>query len=485
MQLHRNIYYNTFYENVTAQGFFPKLTRPTRSFGNTHTLIDNVFTNNIGKPYISGILTHHVSDHFMSFCVVEGKVKRTKDTPKYIEVENITPLSISNFKAEIGSSDLLSQFDLNPLADPNINYNLLSSTIDQAKTKHIPKKSKKFNKRKHKKEPWMTNNLLVRINRKNDMYREWKSTNNNEEYEIKKINFKTFDNIITEEIKNAKHQYYFDTFTSHKNNIKKTWKTIDETLNRGKSRTQFPNEFTIDNKSITDHKEIADQFNIFFTNIGAKLSSGNDRHNEDKSFSDYLNNPTENRFNFSVINVSEVLMIINKLKNKNSSGVDEISNKLLKSIGTELSKPLTIIINQCLLTGIFPDLLKIAKVNPLFKRGDVCQLNNYRPISLLPTISKVFERVIYSQLYTYFSENNLLSEQQYGFRAQHSTELASVKLVDNIITQMDSVHDVKTPVTIFCDLSKAFDCLNYNIFLSKMEYYGVSGTSLALVELSY
>ena len=218
-------------------------------------------------------------------------------------------------------------------------------------------------------------------------------------------------------------------------------------------------------------------------NISAKLSSGiYDRHNEDKFFSDYLNNPTENRFNFNVINVSEVLMIINKLKNKNSSGVDEISNKLLKSIGTELSKPLTIIINQCLLTGIFLGLLKIAKVKPLFKRGDVCQLNNYRPISLLPTIFKVFERVIYSQLYTYFSENNLLSEQQYGFRAQHSTELASIKLVDNIITQMDSVHNVKTHFTIFGDLSKAFDCLNYNIFLSKMEYYGVFETSLALVK---
>ena len=115
-------------------------------------------------------------------------------------------------------------------------------------------------------------------------------------------------------------------------------------------------------------------------------------------------------------------------------------------------------------------MFKIARVKPLFKRGDACQLNNYRPISLLPTISKVFERV-YSQLYTYFSENNLLSEQQYGFRAQHSTELASVKLVDNIIKQMDSVHDVKAPVIIFCDLSKAFDCLNYNTFLSKMKYY--------------
>ena len=123
-------------------------------------------------------------------------------------------------------------------------------------------------------------------------------------------------------------------------------------------------------------------------------------------------------------------------------------------------------------------MLKIAKVKPLFKRGDACQLNNYRPISLLPTISKVFERDIYFQLYTYFSENNLHSEQQYGFRAQHKTELASAKLVDNIIKQLDSVHDVKTPVSIFL----AFDCLNYNIFLSKIEYYGVSGTSFDSVK---
>ena len=165
-----------------------------------------------------------------------------------------------------------------------------------------------------------------------------------------------------------------------------------------------------------------------------------------------------------------------------SSGNDEISNKLLKAIGNELSKPPTIIINQCLLTGIFPDLLKIAKVKPPFKRGDTALLNNYRPISLLPTISKVFERVIYSQLYAYFNDNNLMSEQQYGFRAQHSTELASVKLVDHIIKQMDNRYETKTPVAIFCDLSKAFDCLNFDIFLSKLEYYGVDGTPLALIK---
>ena len=482
LQMHRNNYFNSFYENITSQGFFPKLTRPTRSYDNTHTLIDNVLTNNICKPHISGILTYHVSDHFMSFCIVEGKVKRVKDTPKYIEVENITPLSISNFKGAIGNSDILSKFDLEPQADPNINYNLLSSTINKDKSLHIPKKSKKFNKRKHKKEPWMTSDLLVLINKKNDMYRNWKSTVNDEEYENKKVNFKTYDRIVSDGIQNAKHQYYFNTFISQKNNIKQTWKTIDETLNRGKNKTNFPSEFIVDQKIIADHKEIADNFNVFFANIGAKLSAGNNQSNCAQSYSDYLNNPTPHRFTLSTINESYILSIINKLKNKNSSGNDEISNKLLKAIGNELSKPLTIIINQCLLTGIFPDLLKIAKVKPLFKRGDTALLNNYRPISLLPTISKVFERVIYSQLYAYFNDNNLMSEQQYGFRAQHSTELASVKLVDHIIKQMDNRYETKTPVAIFCDLSKAFDCLNFDIFLSKLEYYGVDGTPLALIK---
>ena len=238
----------------------------------------------------------------------------------------------------------------------------------------------------------------------------------------------------------------------------------------------------MDQKIIADHKEIADNFNVFFANIGAKVSAGNNQSNCAQSYSDYLNNPTPHRFTLSTINESYILSIINKLKNKNSSGNDEISNKLLKAIGNELSKPLTIIINQCLLTGIFPDLLKIAKVKPLFKRGDTALLNNYRPISLLPTISKVFERVIYSQLYAYFKDNNLMSEQQYGFRAQHSTELASVKLVDHIIKQMDNRYETKTPVAIFCDLSKAFDCLNFDIFLSKLEYYGVDGTPLALIK---
>ena len=119
-------------------------------------------------------------------------------------------------------------------------------------------------------------------------------------------------------------------------------------------------------------------------------------------------------------------------------------------------------------TGIFPDALKVAKVKPLFKKGDNCCLNNYRPISLLPTISKIFERVMYTQLYSYFNVNNLLSDQQYSFRSQHSTELACVKLVDYILKEIDNIRDIKIPASIFLDLSKAFDRLNFYILLRNL-----------------
>ena len=106
-------------------------------------------------------------------------------------------------------------------------------------------------------------------------------------------------------------------------------------------------------------------------------------------------------------------------------------------------------------TEIFPDTLKIAKVKPLYKKGDNLRLNNCMPNSLLPTISKKFQRIMHTQLYPYFDANNLLSERQYGFRSPHSTELACIKLVDYITTELDSIKKIKLPAAIYVDLSKA------------------------------
>ena len=385
-----------------------------------------------------------------------------------------------HFNIFYGFLNILYVIDVGLDANPNDNYNILSSILQQAKNRHSLKKNQRLNRRKHCIEPWMNRELLTLIIKTNDKYRDWKSTNNDVENEVKKINFKTFEKIVKDNIRAAKREYYFKTFTSQKNDIKKTWKTIDETLNRRKNKSKFPSEFIVNNRSIADQKEIADQFNIFFSNIGSTLSDSIEIAGSTLDFTDYLNNPTEHHFNFNTITESETLSTL-KLKNKNSSGKDEISNKLLKSIKDEIAKHLTIIINQSLKTGVFPDSLKIAKVKPLYKKGDIFCLNNDRPISLLPTISKIFERVMFTQLYSYLNANNLLSEQQYGFRSQHSTELACVKLVDYITTEMDNIKKIKTPTAIFLDLSKAFDTLNFMILLNKLQYYGIDGISLSLI----
>ena len=200
------------------------------------------------------------------------------------------------------------------------------------------------------------------------MYREWRSTNDITEFTRKKINFKTFDKIVDQSIENAKRKYYYDTFMSQKDDIKKTWSTINDALNRNTKRIDYPKEFILDNQSFVDSYSIANHFNSFFTNIGINLSARIELNDNSSNFTDYLIEPRLNQFSLNQITESDVHTIIHNLKNKKSSGNDDISNILLKSIKNEISKPLSVIINQTLLTGIYPDALKIAKVIPLKKR---------------------------------------------------------------------------------------------------------------------
>ena len=130
-------------------------------------------------------------------------------------------------------------------------------------------------------------------------------------------------------------------------------------------------------------------------------------------------------------------------------------------------------------TGIFPYKLKIAKINPIYKKEDETLFTNYRPISLLPAISKVFEKVIFQQVFTFFQDKNLFYCAQYGFRTEHSTEFAALELVDRIIVNMDKME---TPIGIFLDLSKAFDTLDHGILLHKLKFYGFHGRALKLME---
>ena len=170
--------------------------------------------------------------------------------------------------------------------------------------------------------------------------------------------------------------------------------------------------------------------------------------------------------------------IISKMKPKSSSGLDNISCRLMKDISDINAIPLTLLINQSLQSGIFSDKLKIAKVVPIFKAGKDnidSYVHNYRPISLLSCFSKIFERVIYNQLYDHLQLNKLLYDSQYGFRKSHSTELAALELIDSIYQNLDQG---KTSIAIFLDLSKAFDTIDHKILFNKLHHCGCRNISL-------
>jgi hypothetical protein len=295
---------------------------------------------------------------------------------------------------------------------------------------------------------------------------------------VKKINFQTYGCILRKCIRLAKKNYYFHCFETCKSNIKATWNNINLVLNRCNRKSDFPEYFLINGNYISDAVQIANHFNQYFTNIGPELANKINIP-EGKSYLDYLDIPIHSKFTFKVITKEYVLKIIDSLKTKTSRGIDMISSKLLKMIKNEISDALTIIINQSLKHGVFPKPLKVAKVIPIFKKDQNYLFNNYRPISILSSFSKVYEKVMYSQIYQYFNENNLLFDSQYGFRTLHSTELATIELLDRLYYELDNGE---SPISIFLDLSKAFDTIDHSILLSKLKYYGFNNMSLQLMQ---
>ena len=208
-----------------------------------------------------------------------------------------------------------------------------------------------------------------------------------EMYTHLKTNLKTYQVILKRLIRNAKKVYFQKKFDKYKGDIKNTCQTITEILNRTRSPQNLPDAFLIDNEMIDDPSIIADKFNNLFANVGRRLSEQLTTP-DNVNFTRLFTNSSSTKYVFLSDIGRSCHGSTKQFKQKLSCGHDGMSSRLLKASKNVICKPLTLIINQTLTSGIFPDTLKIAKIIPLFKKGDKTLLENYRPISILPAISK-------------------------------------------------------------------------------------------------
>lgn len=450
---------NNFLNMLTMHGILPGHSLPTRD----DSCLDH-FMLKLDKGKVRAqiaVLNTTITDHCMILLALANLNLKRNDIKTKV---------VTDFDQAIISLTEKNLQELLFCENPDTLIELLVSKITESlaentKTIRVPKIRRTL-------KPWITPGILRCIRNRNKMQKKLRSDPTDE---ILKITYRRYRNYCNNLIKKLKRAYEKQQLAASTKNPKSLWTNIKSITNLQQARTD--NTHLLRTKS--DPLESVDDVNKYFANVGKILAEkiclppNNDCENlVSSSFSNLLNS-------FALIDTDpiEVHDILINLKTESAPGWDNIPTKFLKLAKKEIVPVIAHMANLCFRHGTFPSYLKRAVITPVYKGGDRDDVNNYRPISVLSSISKIVEKLMNKRLLSYLEKFRILSESQYGFRQGKSTEDAITDL-SSLIT--DNLDQGKKCLTVFLDLKKAFDTVSVPILLQKLENIGVRGLPLAL-----
>ena len=458
-----------FIHSNLDMGMFPTITKPTRITKSSATLIDNIIiSENLCGSYHSNVLINDMSDHMPTICILNS-LKTTKKEPTIITSRDTRPRNIKALKERLNAYDWPLMLNSTSL---DANVETLSNVLRLETETCTPVTTRKIHGNKLRREPWLTAQLQHSIDKSKKLYRESLRKNSNTPEVMRYTNYKK---TLRSAIRTAKRLYHNNKCEEYRNNSKKLWQLINEVIGKSSDKSSTIDYLTISGIKEYGATKITNTLAKYFSNVGHQYASK--IPNPRQSVDNYLRLLQRNgkSLYLNPCDKVEVGKLIRKLPNKNSHGYDNISNIMLKCVADEIVTPLCIIINQSLEKGQFPSEMKLADVVPLFKSKDRSLESNYRPISLLSTMSKILEKIVYNRVYNFLDQTGQISNTQYGFRAKHSCEHAVGQLIGTVLK---NIENKKITVAVLLDLSKAFDTIKHEIMLRKLELYGVRGIPL-------